>query len=51
MFCIIRKFIEEYLELQKSKDHGGKKAIEALFNMRVSGGKKDISSNLDSYIY
>ena len=51
MAQMIREFIATGLEQNKAKDDGGKKAIANLLNIKSSSGPRDLSRNLDHYLY
>ena len=51
MAQMIREFIIIGLEQNKAKDDGGKKVIANLLNIKSSSGPKDLSRNLDHYLY
>ena len=51
MAQMIREFITSGLEQNRGKDDGGKKTIANLLNIKSSAGPKDLSKNLDHYLY
>jgi hypothetical protein len=51
MAHLVRNFIEAGLQHKKNTDQSGKSAIDALLRMSVKGGPKDLSANLDQYLY
>jgi len=51
MAQLVRNFIEAGLQHKKDTDQSGKSAIEGLLRMSVKGGPKDLSANLDQYLY
>lgn len=51
MAHLVRDFIEAGLQHKKNTDQSGSSAIEALLRMSVKGGPKDLSANLDKYLY
>ncbi|MCJ7739848.1 hypothetical protein MUP32_00840 [Candidatus Microgenomates bacterium] len=48
---ITREFIEEGLKKEKNADNTGIKTLQALSNLNLKGGPKDLSKNLDHYLY
>ena len=48
---IVRSAVEKELEASEQVDHSGKTAIRNLLNIRAKGGPKDLSYNLDHYLY
>lgn len=51
MAGIIRKFIREGLQKQKYVDSSGKQAMRNLLKINATGGPKDLSENVDHYLY
>ena len=51
MAHLVRNFIEAGLRHKKNTDTSGKSALEALLRMSVKGGPKNLSANLDQYLY
>jgi len=51
MAQITRKFIEKGLKTSKDIDTSGKTVMRKLLNMNIKGGPKDLSTNLDHYLY
>ena len=48
---LIRAFIEGSLSKEQSQYISSQKAMRKLFEMNITGGPKDLSKNLDSYLY
>jgi predicted DNA-binding protein len=48
---IVREFIEEGVKKATEIDYTGKKALRSLMNIKARGGPKDLSTNLDYYLY
>jgi len=49
---IVRSFIQEGLTNTNTKvDRSGKATLLALSKMKMTGGPKDLSQNLDQYLY
>jgi len=48
---LAREFINEGVERVKDTDDTGVTAIENLFKIQAKGGPKDLSTNLDHYLY
>ena len=51
MAYLIRWFIEGGLIKDGSKDISGKKTMQEIAQMNIIGGPKDLSKNLDRYLY
>ncbi len=51
MAQVVRDFIEEGVQKVKQTDYSGKTTLQALANLRLKGGPKDLSTNLDYYLY
>jgi hypothetical protein len=51
MAQVVRDFIEEGVKKAIEIDYTGKGAIRNLFNIKATGGPKDLSTNLDHYLY
>lgn len=47
----IRKVLQDWLKKQKKVDYSGKSVMQALANLKLKGGPKDLSTNLDHYLY
>ena len=47
---LIRDFIEAGLE-KNPGDHSGKQALNEVAKLKLKGGPKDLSKNLDHYLY
>lgn len=48
---ITREFIENGLKISNHIDTSGKTVMRKLLNMNITGGPKDLSINLDHYLY
>lgn len=48
---VTRNFIEKGLKLSKDVDTSGKTVMRKLLNMKIKGGPRDLSTNLDYYLY
>lgn len=48
---ITREFIENGLKNSKHIDRSGKTVLKRLLNMNIRKGPKDLSANLDHYLY
>lgn len=48
---ITREFIETGLKKSQNIDRSGKTVMRKLLNLRLTGGPKDLSTNLDHYLY
>ena len=46
----MRNFIEEGLQ-RTSQDYSGKKIIKNIASLNLRGGPKELSQNLDKYLY
>ena len=51
MAYLIRRFLEGGLQREQSQDLSGQKAMRKVLEMGISGGPKDLSKQLDSYLY
>lgn len=51
MAQVTRKLIEKGLKTSKNIDTSGKTVMRRLLNMNITGGPKDLSTNLDHYLY
>lgn len=51
MAKIVREFIKEGLKRADIKDFSGKENLQALSNLNLTGGPKDLSKNVDHYLY
>jgi predicted DNA-binding protein len=47
---IVRDFLEEALA-KMPMDYSGKKALKAIAGLKLKGGPKDLSKNIDHYLY
>lgn len=50
MADVVREFIDSGLQ-KVAQDQSGKKTLEALSQLHLTGGPKDLSQNLDKYLY
>ncbi|MBI2426315.1 MAG: hypothetical protein HYV34_00550 [Candidatus Kerfeldbacteria bacterium] len=48
---VIRNFVQHGLQQELDVDHTGKKALLSLLEIKAKGGPKDLSTNLDHYLY
>lgn len=48
---ITRDFIEKGLKTSRDIDTSGKTVMRKLLNMHIRGGPRDLSTNLDHYLY
>ncbi len=48
---VVRTFIEEGIERTNDIDYSGKSAMLKLMSLHIKGGEKDLSTNLDHYLY
>ena len=48
---IIRRFIKSGLRKEKSIDRTGTNVMLAISGLKLKGGPKDLSTNLDHYLY
>lgn len=48
---VTRNFIEKGLKTFKDVDTSGKTVMRKLLNMKIKGGPRDLSTNLDHYLY
>lgn len=51
MADIIRSFIQNGLKKEKSRDYTGITTLQAISKLCLRGGPKDLSKNLDHYLY
>ena len=51
MAKIVRQFIKDGLRRVRAKDLSGKQALQRIANLRLKGGPRDLSRNLDHYLY
>ena len=51
MAAIVREFIEEGLKRAQVKNFSGKDNLQAISNLNLAGGPKDLSKNIDHYLY
>ncbi|OGY19597.1 MAG: hypothetical protein A2900_00600 [Candidatus Chisholmbacteria bacterium RIFCSPLOWO2_01_FULL_50_28] len=51
MAKVVRQFIEEGLNKAQTKDLSGKRTLHRIANLRLKGGPRDLSRNLDHYLY
>jgi hypothetical protein len=51
MAQVVREFIEEGVKKATEIDYSGRTTLEALANLKLKGGPKDLSHNLDYYLY
>jgi hypothetical protein len=51
MAQVVREFIEEGVKKATAIDYTGKTALRALASLKLKGGPKDLSHNLDHYLY
>lgn len=51
MAAIIRSFIKHGLKEEKTVDRSGKDVLKRLLTIGATGGPKDVSVNLDHYLY
>ena len=51
MAQLVRDFIEAGLKKNKTADQSGKAAVERLLRMSAKGASKNLSTNLDQYLY
>lgn len=47
---IVRDFIDQCLR-KVEMDYSGKSAMQAISGLKLRGGPKDLSANLDNYLY
>lgn len=48
---LVRYFIEDGLTKRRIFDSSGTKVMQAIANMKIKKGPKDLSTNLDHYLY
>ncbi len=48
---VVRTFIEEGIQKTNDIDYSGRSALLKLVSLKVKGGSKDLSANLDHYLY
>ena len=51
MAKIARDILQEGIQKRKSLDKSGKEVLKKLLEMKVRGGPKDLSADLDHYMY
>lgn len=51
MAKVVRQFIEEGLNKTQTKDLSGKRTLHRIAHLRLKGGPRDLSENLDHYLY
>jgi predicted DNA-binding protein len=51
MAKIVRDILEERFENVGASDYSGKQALRSLLKLQFRGGPKDLSTNLDYYLY
>jgi len=51
MAKIVRDILEERFEHVEENDYSGKRALRSLLKLQFRGGPKDLSANLDHYLY
>lgn len=51
MAQIVRESVEEKIEKEEKKDTSGIEVMLRLANIRAKGGPKDLSTNIDHYLY
>lgn len=51
MAALIRSFIKRGLKEEKTIDRSGKETLKRLLAIGATGGPKDLSVNLDHYLY
>lgn len=51
MAQVVRDFIEEGVKKATEIDYTGKTVLRNLLDMKLTGGPKDLSTNLDHYLY
>lgn len=48
---LVRDFLEQGLKKELNADYTGIKTLQALSKLNLKGGPKDLSKNLDHYLY
>ena len=48
---VVRTFIEEGIQKTNDIDYSGRSALQKLVSLKFKGGPKDLSANLDHYLY
>jgi hypothetical protein len=48
---VVRTFIEEGIQKTNDIDYSGRAALQKLVHLKFKGGPKDLSANLDHYLY
>jgi len=48
---VVRTFIEEGIQKTNDIDYSGRSALQKLVHLKFKGGPKDLSANLDHYVY
>lgn len=51
MAKIVRRFIEDGLKRVRARDLSGKQALQRIADLKLKGGPRDLSRNLDHYLY
>lgn len=51
MVEVIRVYIKAGLKEEKSIDRSGKEVMRKLLNIKATGGPRDLSTNIDHYLY
>lgn len=51
MAAIVRKFVKEGLKKETFRDFSGKETLRAISNLSLPGGPKDLSKNINHYLY
>ncbi len=51
MAAVIRKFIKTGLEKQQKNQNQSLKVMKNIAKLELKGGPKDLSTNLDHYLY
>jgi hypothetical protein len=51
MAKIVRQFIKDGLRRVRARDLSGKQALQRIGNLGLKGGPRDLSRNLDHYLY
>lgn len=48
---IIRNYIQDGIKKERDSDNSGIKVLQALSKLGLTGGPKDLSKNIDHYLY
>ena len=48
---LVRQLLIEQLEALRMKDHSGKRGLQSLAKLNLTGGPSDISDNHTTYLY